>query len=744
MLLSLMLTSAWAGPVPARLQPGVQNRPASVQRSGGVLQHARSNDPCVAASGEVILFCDDFEDSVIQHADDHRLVEIDGLQQRWQTHTGDWDSRSFIHGCELQYYTLYGVDYTIDGTNNYAIPGHTTNFALDGVDTLSLVLRREPGTQGYIPNWMSQPAGCWMNWTVDSGAGNYIDTFEYTSGWLQTPTLFRYGRFETRVRIPNEGRVAWPAFWLFGGTQYDGGASVWGERSTEIDVFEFTGYEANRFTRNLHNYFSLSHYLTTHGDPSLDPDLEECTASHWSPTCNFTRNVAEDSLVLHHGYHQSLSVDVEDWHTYAVEWSPDRLRWFMDGQQISPAQTEHIPSNFMTLIINNALPDWLSDGVDMGIVNGHDTSLVDPASFDLDYVKVTALNHKSFTPEWTNQGSDLVDGFYLNRDDSHVAGDFDGDGTSELLSLNPTSGYTKLMDHHARTIDRTGWAMRYDNATWSTAWSNTGNGRFGAARIGADTRYLSANLLPDAQGADDVLSIDPMSGHAELTAYGTDWTTSWSNGGSDQIHWWYLNPEDHYVTGRFDLSRGEDLLALNERSGHAHLMSFDAGAWNTPWSTSSGQLGFWIFHDDDRFVAGDFDNDGIDELLAVNAGTGWAQLMHYDGGDWQLDWSNNGSASMHWWLFNRTDTFVAGDFDPRPGEELLAYNPENGWSQLMYYDNGWHFLWGNGGRGRVHDPSHLLAGDFMGTGGDQLLSLSNRRWAYLERYRLPSTTLSFE
>lgn len=706
---------------------------------------------CTPAGNEDVLFCDAFDSPSLDHTDIFREVNIDGVS-RYAAHSGAWNSQQFVHGCEYQYYTLYGVDYSVAGPENYLAPGHQSNFVLNGSDTLSLVLRNEPGTPGYIPGWMGGPPGgsCWMNWSVGSGlpqSGSYFqESFNYTSGWLQTAPQFKYGKFEIRARIPNQGRVAWPAFWLFGGTSHDGGAASHGENATEIDIFEFTLYAAHHFTRNVHSYFTSNKWFSLYGDPANDLSLETCNP--WSPTCNYHLDNPNNSMVVHDGYAENLSVNVEQWHTYTLEWTPQVLRWWLDGQPIGPEKRDRIPTNFMELIINQALPDWLSNGINNGIVDGDNTNLTLPSNFEIDYVKVSAIEEKHFTWEWGNGGSDQIDLWFINADDRHVAGDFDGDQLAELLSVNPTSGYAHLMEYNPITLDRTNPTWIYTNAYWNSPWLNIGSGSIDQWAIGAFDRFISGDFVPDPAGKDEVLAINPDGGFVHLMEFnGTSWSTPFSNSGSGQLDTWFVNSDDHYVVGNFDGLPGDELLAINEASGHAHLLKFDGSVWTTIWWTDSGQIQTWFFHDEDDFVAGDFDNDGVADLFAANANTLWAGLFSYDTANstFVIKWSNGGSGQIAGWNQNSPDVFVGGSFDGEPGDDLLAYNPGNGWSKLLNYEAGGGFqeIWHNLGFGRLHDPYHMFAGQFAPGGKEQLLSINLGRWAYLQRYRPPSQVFDF-
>ena len=92
---------------------------------------------------------------------------------------------------------------------------------------------------------------------------------------------FTYGKYEIHCRIPN-GRGLWPAFWMFGG-------------ETEIDVFEICGERPKWLKGSLHQW----------GD------------TRYSNTGKYK------------GVDHSA-----DFHTYAVEWDRDEIRWYLDGEVI--------------------------------------------------------------------------------------------------------------------------------------------------------------------------------------------------------------------------------------------------------------------------------------------------------------------------------------------------------------------------------------------------------------------------
>ncbi|QRP46854.1 glycoside hydrolase family 16 protein [Amycolatopsis sp. FDAARGOS 1241] len=119
--------------------------------------------------------------------------------------------------------------------------------------------------------------------------GNYNCWYgrcEYTSARLNTSGKFSqaYGHFETRMKLPR-GQGMWPAFWMLGGGDWptDG----------EIDVMENVGFEPNTVHGTIHG----PGYSGSGG----------IGAAYSGP--NFS----------------------DDFHTYAVDWSPNKIVWSVDG-----------------------------------------------------------------------------------------------------------------------------------------------------------------------------------------------------------------------------------------------------------------------------------------------------------------------------------------------------------------------------------------------------------------------------
>lgn len=155
----------------------------------------------------------------------------------------------------------------------------------------------------------------------------------YTSGMMSTYQKFsqEYGRFEIRCRVPR-GRGLWPAFWMLPDPL------GW---PPEIDVLEVLGHEPTKVYLT-HHFMEPGAGRKSHGGSWVGPDLSA-------------------------GFHE-----------YAVEWSRERVVWFVDGVERFRSERT-VPKGRMYLLVNLAVGgDW---------PGAPDAATVFPATLEVDYVR---------------------------------------------------------------------------------------------------------------------------------------------------------------------------------------------------------------------------------------------------------------------------------------------------------------------------------------------------------------------
>ncbi|MEA3034384.1 MAG: hypothetical protein QOH04_135, partial [Sphingomonadales bacterium] len=151
----------------------------------------------------------------------------------------------------------------------------------------------------------------------------------------------------------------------------------------------------------------------------------------------------------------------------------------------------------------------------------------------------------------------------------------------------------------------------------------------------------------------------------------------------NKIALWMMKPSDRYMVGDFDGDGRDELLAIAD-NGWAHLMRWDGSSWQWMWGNNgANKIALWIMKPSDRYIVGDFEGTGRAQLAAFSD-QGWAHAMYWDGAGWQYIWGNDGGETIHLWFMNGSDRYTAGAFDG--GKSLLLATAANGWAHLMKFE----------------------------------------------------------
>ncbi|MGV8084347.1 MAG: family 16 glycosylhydrolase [Coriobacteriia bacterium] len=161
--------------------------------------------------------------------------------------------------------------------------------------------------------------------------------YSYASGIVTSlnRAKFSYGYFEIRAKLP-KGKGIWPAFWLTN------------DRSLEIDALELLGDRPGRV------------YMTYH------------------------KNGSQIAQYVYNGSDLSTG-----YHTYAVDWQPTYIKWYVDGV-LYGTYNGSIPSDPMWICLNTAVGGaW---------PGSPDSTTVFPQYYDIDYVRVYTAKPDATTP----------------------------------------------------------------------------------------------------------------------------------------------------------------------------------------------------------------------------------------------------------------------------------------------------------------------------------------------------------
>lgn len=182
--------------------------------------------------------------------------------------------------------------------------------------------------------------------TITAREEDYKDA-NYTSARIITyenDHYWKYGKIEARIQLP-EGQGIWPAFWMLGKNIFEG--TTW-PATGEIDILEMIGGGEND--------------SILHG------------TAHWDEN----GHTYQGGSITHS---KKLS---KDFHTYAIEWDDEQIKWFFDGEQYYSLSTQYASMNEFNapffIILNIAVGgDWPGNP---------DSTTEFPQKMKVDYVRV--------------------------------------------------------------------------------------------------------------------------------------------------------------------------------------------------------------------------------------------------------------------------------------------------------------------------------------------------------------------
>lgn len=322
---------------------------------------------------------------------------------------------------------------------------------------------------------------------ITAAPGSNPLNLAYNSGLITTAKSFaqQYGYFEVRAQLP-AGQGFWPAFWLLPAS---------GGWPPEIDIFEVLGKDPTTA------YFSLGSTTGSSGT-------------------NTVRMLPD------------LSVG---FHTFGLDWQADRIKWYVDGNEVAEAATPADMHQPMYMLLNLAVGDagsWPGQ-YDAGMPTGR---------MLIDHVRVWQNTAPPPPPK--------LAGIAGLADVAAAGGRYtlQPDGTSDLFDL--TKAKTGIM------LDATGLSARIVHTVWGSGFADV-------VRAGAGTLNFSAGTGDDS------------------FAFGTGTSRVMGGAGNDTFIFTKgaIAAGDHIIDFHRSLPGGgeHDLLRFEGFSAAAHL-DFKSGA----------------------------------------------------------------------------------------------------------------------------------------------------------------------
>ena len=205
--------------------------------------------------------------------------------------------------------------------------------------------------QYYIPSLAKiTSAGALQIDATTSGAGEYTCYYKGPCEWVSSKYItkgkvgFKYGRLEARIKGP-VGAGTWGAFWMLG-ADIDSRLWPW---CGEIDVTELVGKSPNTAYGYLHGLLSGGF-----GGRGTTVDMPNGFAN--------------------------------EYHTYAVDWLPESIDWYVDGVLFGSQQKKDkdwVFDHEFYLVMNLAMGGNLGGAIEPGLKQ---------ASMSFDWIRFSTIN----------------------------------------------------------------------------------------------------------------------------------------------------------------------------------------------------------------------------------------------------------------------------------------------------------------------------------------------------------------
>ena len=156
---------------------------------------------------------------------------------------------------------------------------------------------------------------------------------------------------------------------------------------------------------------------------------------------------------------------------------------------------------------------------------------------------------------------------------------------------------------------------------------------------------------------------------------------------------------DRYYIGDFNGDGVDEVLTVDGLTGSDSKMSvmrFNSSnnTWSNPplWSVNGDPHDGGIYDYRANLVVGDFDGDNKDEVLGVAPGSSnaWITMFHFESNTWVFGWSNGGDESAGGGIYPYRNYLTAGHFDASDDRDYLLGG--GGWVTMFRFD-GTDFVW---------------------------------------------------
>ncbi|MFT4063053.1 MAG: M12 family metallo-peptidase [Edaphocola sp.] len=276
---------------------------------------------------------------------------------------------------------------------------------------------------------------------------------------------------------------------------------------------------------------------------------------------------------------------------------------------------------------------------------------------------------------WGNGGNRVFGTWYRNYNDRYLAGDFDGDGKDEVVSISGSNQWFAIQEYAPSS-----WS-------WTHKYGNGGAGKIAYWYLGSQDRYRVADF--DGDGKDELLCVNP-NGWSQLIKF--NWSaggyyvpqTIWSNEGNGWVGGVQISNTDQWLSGKYTQLAKDELFTIS--GTWVSTQKFNGSGWNWVWSQYGASHFAYMYilplNSEQKQLTGNFDSDLRDEFVNINKT--WAGTADYDGSTFVQNYNNGGTQLLSDWNLNADNQYLFIKAAPTAEKQILGF-------QYNYNCNGFWF-----------------------------------------------------
>ena len=274
---------------------------------------------------------------------------------------------------------------------------------------------------------------------------------------------------------------------------------------------------------------------------------------------------------------------------------------------------------------------------------------------------------------WGNSGNRTFGTWYRNTNDRYLAGDCDGNGKSDLISISGNNQWMALQEYNPAT-----WS-------WIHKWGNGGSRWVASWYINSNDNYRVADF--DGDGKADLLCTNP-NGWAQLIKF--NWNsggyyvpqTIWSNNGNGWVGGVQIGNTNSWLSGKYATTSKDELFTIS--GTWVTVQRFNGSSWDWIWSqygaNNFASMYILPLGPNEVILNGNFDADARDEVVDINQT--WSATADFNGSAFTQNWNNGGNNKFHDWELNKNNEYIDLKASQIANKQILGIRTERtctGW-----------------------------------------------------------------